>query len=91
VGEPLPRNRELVPPRRRMLAALPAAAPEPAAPAPAPARHSREEILLRLQRVREDCERVRRDLEGGYATAAELYRQSAELRARRGQDARGAA
>jgi CRP-like cAMP-binding protein len=87
VGEPVQRNRQLVPPRRRMLAVLPDPAPEPAAAVP----HSREEILLRLHRVREDCERVRRDLEGGYATAAELYRQSAELRARRAPHARGAA
>jgi hypothetical protein len=93
VGEPAVKNARLIPPRRRMLAALPD--PPTAAPAAAPPvdTAARDEILARLQRVRRDCERIRGELTEGYATTAELCRRTAELRERRQAllDRRGAA
>jgi hypothetical protein len=83
VGEPVPANARLVPPRRRMLAALPDpdAVLDPA-PAPADGRRppARDELLERLRRVREDYERMHEQLLGGYETTAELWRRSTELR-----------
>jgi CRP/FNR family cyclic AMP-dependent transcriptional regulator len=89
VGEPDSRNERMVPPRRRMLAALTATPPDPdAEPQRVPrfmasgSTASGDELFERLRRVREECERVREELHGGFATTTELFRRTEELRER---------
>jgi hypothetical protein len=86
VGEPAEKNARLIPPRRRLIAALPEPAPEPAAVAARSAStptQSRQEIMSRLRQVRQDCDRVRTELQGGFAASQELARRTSELRERR--------
>jgi CRP/FNR family cyclic AMP-dependent transcriptional regulator len=86
VGEPAPKNARLIPPRRRLLAAVgpEARSTEPAnvsgAPTP-PA--SQDGLLERVARAREQSARMREELEDGWATSSELCRRTAELRERR--------
>jgi hypothetical protein len=82
VGEPAATNTRLIPPRRRMLVAVPESEPPAARPAVATATRvgMPEELMARLHRVRADCQRVREELDGGYATSVELFRRAAEFR-----------
>jgi CRP/FNR family transcriptional regulator, cyclic AMP receptor protein len=88
VGEPIERNVRLVPPRRRMLASVPAlpAARQVEEPERAPkvrTRASYNDLLASLQRLRAECERSRIDLEVRYSTATEICKAIAERRASR--------
>jgi CRP/FNR family transcriptional regulator, cyclic AMP receptor protein len=93
IGEPIEHNTRLVPPRRRMLVSVPAppavARDESHERPAARERVSRDELMATLQRVREDCERTRLDLQVRYSAATEICREIAERRAQRA--ARGAA
>jgi CRP/FNR family cyclic AMP-dependent transcriptional regulator len=86
VGEPAAKNVRLIPPRRHLMAAIvddaaarPAAAHADAMPSHPPL----QDMLDRLRRVREDCERTRGELAGGLAATVELHRRTLELRERR--------
>jgi CRP/FNR family cyclic AMP-dependent transcriptional regulator len=86
VGEPAAKNARLIPPRRRLIAASPL--PEPVLPEPVPSAMAtsadeRAAILLRLKRAREDAQRLREELRGGYATTNQLF-----ARARAAREAR---
>jgi CRP/FNR family transcriptional regulator, cyclic AMP receptor protein len=92
VGEPAAALVRNIPPRRRMLAAVPADGDEPevetivadVAPTPAHGALERREVLTRLERVREEAVTARERFADGRAAAAELRRRSSELRERLG-------
>jgi CRP/FNR family transcriptional regulator, cyclic AMP receptor protein len=94
VGEPIEHNTRLVPPRRRMLASVPAppvARDEPDQRPAARERVSHAELMASLQRLRKECERAQLDLKVHYSAATELCREIAERRAKFELAARGAA
>jgi CRP/FNR family transcriptional regulator, cyclic AMP receptor protein len=94
VGEPVAALARNVPPRRRMLAAVPDEPDEPdvaAAPKPLPdITVTREELLARLERLRKQSELMRERFVDGCAVSEELRQRTSELRARL-RVARGAA
>jgi hypothetical protein len=83
VGTPVGPRLKLIPPRRRMLAPVPDQ-DRAERVAEIHAVSSRwTELQTRVARLREDCERTRAELNGGYEASVELCRRTAELRDRR--------
>jgi CRP/FNR family cyclic AMP-dependent transcriptional regulator len=92
VGEPAAKNARLIPPRRRLIATAAVAEPVPAAPGTDATGSpltpdDRAQILMRLQRAKEDSQRLREELRGGYATTNMLFARARE--AREAREARG--